>query len=153
MIVDVVEKEDRQELLIRLLLYSYITVIEERIRLQFDREDVGNENDDERENNPDRSVPKNRERASSLFHQIAEDLFFYDHEAVLRWHDVINKMTHPCSGLEIYDGYQSFRKNFRKWKCVCEKIMLDKSMVKMYNYQLICNLFVVLFFAGANKTT
>ena len=38
-VVDVVEKEDRQELLIRLLLYSYITVIEERIRLQVDRDD------------------------------------------------------------------------------------------------------------------
>ena len=121
-IVDVVEKEDRQEFLRRLLTYSYIAVIQERVQSEISRhkDQTGDNKDCETEWTPD-----------SLIDEVIQQLWIFDHEAVLRWHDLINKMTHPCTGLEIYDAYRAFRENPDKLKATCRNIVQDDNLYNL----------------------
>ena len=127
-VIDVVEKEDVQQLLERLLLYAYIAVLEERVHST-------------KLKNCDGCLFK---EPSQFDHQCCtlgwiekleiyldyelELLFTFDYEAVLRWHDIINRMSRICSGLEIFDAYRSFRKDTERRKNLIKNIMLHAEM-------------------------
>ena len=128
LIVDIVEKKDRLEFLERLLAYNYIAVIDERIwgRIKSDcegcREEYPSQFDHEC------CTEDEIDLASRHFDIVINELYSYDHEAVLRWHDLTNRLSHSCIEMELFEAYQSFRKNIENWKNFCKDIFLQDSM-------------------------
>ena len=124
-VIDVVEKEDRQEFLHRLLAYAYIAVSDERIQTMIRKDCEGCREDYPSQRDHDCCTQDQVDLASRYFDIAIQELYAYDHEAVLRWHDLANRMSHPCNGMELYEAYQSFRKNIDIWKQFCKDMFLQ----------------------------
>ena len=133
-IVDIVEKEDRQKFLERLLAYNYIAVIDERIQQLIRKDCEGCREEYPSQLDHDCCAEDQVDLASRYFDNAINELYSYDHEAVLRWHDLTIRLSHSWNGMELFEAYQSYRKNIGKWIQFCRDIFLQDSMhYKLHN--------------------
>ena len=114
-IVDIVEKEDRQKFLERLLAYNYIAVIDERIQQMIRKDCEGCREEYPSQLDHDCCAEDQVDLASRYFDNAINELLSM-------------RLSHSWNGMELFEAYQSYRKNIGKWIQFCRDIFLQDSM-------------------------